>query len=136
LIGGASYADSADFVLNTSATVGGATYADSANFTLNLTGISLIIGGATFADSASFTLNTVPFSPMPILLTAALYNLMNHNFQFNVTGQAGAQYIVQATASLVPSDWSNLATNVGPFTFVDTNTNGIPQRFYRVLLQP
>jgi uncharacterized repeat protein (TIGR03803 family) len=139
MVGGATYADSADFALNTtgiSSIVGGASFADSASLVLNLTGLSTIVGGAAYADSANFALNTTLFSPTPILLTAAFYNLMDHNFQFKVTGQAGAQYIVQAASSLVSGDWIDLATNVGPFTFVDTNTNIVPQRFYRVLLQP
>jgi hypothetical protein len=64
-VGGASYADSSDFVLNTtglSPIAGGATYADSGEFTLNTTGLSSIAGGASYADSADFAVNTTGLS--------------------------------------------------------------------------
>ncbi|SPE51242.1 hypothetical protein SBV1_130111 [Verrucomicrobia bacterium] len=84
IVGGASFADSADFTLNTtglSAIAGGASYADSADFTLNTTGLSAVIGGAAYADSADFTLSTIP-PPYP----QAIY--LNYSFT-NFAGLPG-----------------------------------------------
>lgn len=58
----------------------------------------------------------------------------NNQIQFNVTGTAGYNYAIDATASLSPANWIPLLTNTSPFTFNDTNT--LPQRFYRARFVP
>lgn len=65
IVGGATYSETGDFVLNTtgqSAVIGGATYTDSSDFVLNTTGLSTIIGSSTYADSSDFVLNTTGLS--------------------------------------------------------------------------
>lgn len=57
---------------------------------------------------------------------------MNNQFQFTVTGIAGSNYVVQVATNLSPpTTWISLFTNASPFTFVDSNANSFPQRFYR-----
>jgi len=58
----------------------------------------------------------------------------NGQFQFDISGVAGLNYSVQASTNLV--DWVPLATNVSPFTFIDTNAVLFPQRFYRSVFTP
>jgi hypothetical protein len=112
--------------------VGGETYADSASFTLNTTGVSLVIGGASYADSANFTLLTVAADT----LNTVVYDATGHYFQFSVTKEAGVNCVVQATVSLSPDVWINLVTNVAPFTFVDSSSGTVTQRYYRVMFLP
>lgn len=52
-------------------------------------------------------------------------------FGFNISGTAGALYVVQASTNLV--DWVSIQTNTAPFTFVDYNAPGFSQRFFRTV---
>jgi len=53
-----------------------------------------------------------------------------NGFQFTVGGVPGFNYAVEGSSNLI--DWVSLITNTSPFNFADTNTPGIPQRFYRI----
>ena len=55
--------------------------------------------------------------------------------RFTVTGQAGADYIVQAATNLSGAWWP-VQTNRSPFTFAETNSAPLSQRYYRVLAAP
>jgi hypothetical protein len=87
---------------------------------------------ATFNRSA--TTNAAPADSQPVLapsatLTQATY--ANGLYSFNVSGEPGSEYTVQASTNLV--DWVSVQTNLAPFTFVDSNANQFAQRFYRTL---
>ena len=58
----------------------------------------------------------------------------NGNFQLDINGSTGLTWIVQASTDL--SNWVSLVTNTVPFSFADTNTVGLPQRFYRAKFLP
>jgi len=66
-------------------------------------------------------------------LTSGGYNT-NREFQISVGGLATYNSIVQGSTDL--SNWVNLTTNAGPFTFTDAGTLGAKTRFYRVLYVP
>jgi hypothetical protein len=66
--------------------------------------------------------------------TFSLAGFTNHEFQFTVSGTAGSNYVVQATAALNPANWISIATNAVPFVFIDTNQ--FSQRYYRSLIAP
>jgi hypothetical protein len=51
-----------------------------------------------------------------------------------VSGVAGSNYVVQASSNL--TDWVSVFTNTSPFTFVDSNANQFPQRFFRSFFLP
>lgn len=57
-------------------------------------------------------------------------------FQFQVNGTVGSNYIVQATTNLNSPNWISLRTNAAPFLFVETNASQFQQRFYRGLVAP
>jgi hypothetical protein len=57
----------------------------------------------------------------------------NQQFQFTVTGQTGANYVVQFSTNLANGVWLPLLTNTAPFIFTDTNTAASVQQFYRVV---
>jgi hypothetical protein len=65
---------------------------------------------------------------------SALAGLPTGQFGFNLSGTAGAEYIVQASTNLV--NWVTLQTNVAPFQFIDSNTAGFSRRFYRTVNVP
>jgi len=50
-------------------------------------------------------------------------------FQFNVGGEAGSSYIIEASTNF--TEWFPLETDTSPFTFSDTNALSLPLRFYR-----
>ncbi len=55
-------------------------------------------------------------------------------FQLTVTNPSGLPVVIQASTNLV--DWVNVWTNdTSTFTYTDTVTAGIPDRFYRAILQ-
>jgi endonuclease/exonuclease/phosphatase family metal-dependent hydrolase len=97
--------------------------------------------GSTYAGGASggtlrFDMVSVSGSPIitnstPPTLSFAVFN-GNQQFQFIVSGQAGATYIVQFATNLVTGVWLPLLTNTAPFTFTDTNPAASSQGFYRV----
>jgi hypothetical protein len=55
----------------------------------------------------------------------------NNQFRFTVNGDAGSNYVVQATTNLATASWISLATNVAPFLFIQSNAGSFGQRFYR-----
>ncbi len=70
-------------------------------------------------------------------------NLMSVNggkFQFQIDGDFGLDYIVEAATNLAkPTIWSALMTNYSPalpFTWSDVATPNFARRFYRVRLMP
>jgi DNA/RNA endonuclease G (NUC1) len=94
--------------------------------TANSTALDLAVQGAV---TQVLTANAPANAPAFTLISFA-----NHQFQFTVSGTAGSNYVLQATASLNPASWISLATNVAPFLFIETNQ--FPQRFYRSLVLP
>jgi hypothetical protein len=79
--------------------------------------------------------STIITNSTPPLLSSAVFN-GNQQFQFTVTGQAGANYIVQFSTNLATGVWLPLLTNTSPFTFTDTNAAAFAQQFYRVVSSP
>jgi hypothetical protein len=67
-------------------------------------------------------------------LDSASADVIGGNFQFNITGVPGFRYVISATTNL--TDWQPIATNLSPFTFVETNACAFPQRFYRAEYYP
>ena len=55
-------------------------------------------------------------------------------FQLQVTGLPGYNYMVQASTDLV--SWLSLQTNPAPLPFVDTSSVNYPCRFYRAVFVP
>ena len=94
-----------------------ATYLGDANFT-----------GST--DSLAQVVNQNAQTPS----TLGLVNNGNGTVTVSFSGTPGAQYVVQATASLVPPAWANVSTNVagldGRWTFTDS-VSAHPQCYYR-----
>jgi endonuclease G len=58
----------------------------------------------------------------------------NNQFQFQLNGTAGSNYVVQAATDLAAPVWISVETNAAPFVFTDTNS--YPQRFYRAIVAP
>jgi hypothetical protein len=76
--------------------------------------------------------STVSPATTPAVLTSAAQ--INGQFSFTVSGVPGSQYIVEASTNLV--DWSEVATNLSPFTFTATNTAQFNQQFFRAVYLP
>ncbi|MGA2177166.1 MAG: immunoglobulin domain-containing protein [Verrucomicrobiota bacterium] len=71
-----------------------------------------------------------PF-PAPALSAATL---SGGQFSFNVTGVAGYEYVIEASADL--ANWLPCQTNLAPFTFTLTNAADYSQQFYRAVYIP
>lgn len=86
-----------------------------------------------FAIDGSLT----PVASTPAVV-AVLSNLVVADgvLQVDVVGTATSNYIVQATTNLPAASWTPLVTNASPFTFMDSNANSFPRRFYRVKAAP
>lgn len=100
--------------------------------------------GSTYASTGTlrFDMVTVMGTAIPPANPAARPTLSapayttSRQFQFTLTGTAGSNYVIQASTNLGSTNWVSLWTNAAPFTFVDTNANLHPQRFYRGLVAP
>jgi hypothetical protein len=80
-------------------------------------------GSATNMLSINPTITT----PQPATLTSAACS--GGQFSFTVSGTTGQMYVIQASTNLLV--WVSVLTNTAPFVFVDSNTAGFKQRFYR-----
>ncbi|MBI4658420.1 MAG: hypothetical protein HY735_06175 [Verrucomicrobia bacterium] len=63
--------------------------------------------------------------------------LPNGNFQFQISGPAGARLVIQASTDL--KEWTSITTNApfnGEFTFTDPRSLQAGRRFYRISIQP
>jgi hypothetical protein len=90
-------------------------------------------GSPTMSATQNFTI-TVLRPAQPNLQSVSLGG---GALQFQVTGDAGPDYLIQASTNLV--DWSavtNLASPVLPFPWTDPNAANFNQRFYRIQLGP
>jgi hypothetical protein len=90
------------------------------------------------SSAANFTLALVAEPPAPPITLTAPPTLTNGVFQFMFSYTPGALLSVVSTTNLtLPlSNWTVLTgvTEVSPgqFKFTDSQTTGIPRRFYRV----
>ncbi|MEI9961057.1 MAG: hypothetical protein WDM76_07945 [Limisphaerales bacterium] len=60
----------------------------------------------------------------------------NNQFQFTLNGTPGSNYVVQVSTNLTATNWISIQTNVAPFSFVESNANLFPARFYRGKIAP
>lgn len=93
-------------------------------------------GGGSYAPGGdiSFDMVTVYGDVMNLPFSVGSPGFISGGvFQFGVTGQLGANYVIQGTTNLSPANWIPLQTNVSPFTFYDSNAVDFPQRFYRLI---
>lgn len=109
--------------------------------TLSLTNVQIsdagnydVVASNIYGVATSSTATLTVFVPaIAATLGSPAYDV-NNQFQFTVTGSAGSNYVVQVATNLSsPTMWLSLFTNVSPFTFVDSNAQNFPQRFYRAL---
>jgi Fibronectin type III domain len=87
------------------------------------TTLGLLDNESGFSNEIRYTVPVTAATLTPVAGTVG-------QFGFAVSGDAGQQYVVQASTNLL--DWTPLETNVAPFQFTDANTVGFHQRFYRV----
>ncbi len=107
--------------------------------TLTLTNISLDEAGVylvTITNVAGATSNSATLS---VYATAAatlapLPSLGGDQFQFDVSGVPGFDYVIEASTNFI--DWEPLVTNTAPFTFTDDEITNYPARYYRSVYQP
>jgi hypothetical protein len=89
----------------------------------------------TLSATQSFYVQVNPLTPVtmtPMAKTAT-------QFQLQVTGPVGPDYILQENGSLVNGNWVNLMTNTPgttSFSMVDTSMSTFSNRFYRIVLAP
>ena len=91
------------------------------------------IGGPN-AFVTHWALAACALCPNPVLASPAY--TADNRFQFTVTGQAGANYVIQVSTNLSAANWLALLTNAAPFTFVESNALSYPARFYRAVFRP
>jgi Fibronectin type III domain len=85
-------------------------------------------GESPFSNEASYT---VPINPANPPASITLPAMVNGQFNFNVGGSSGQQYVVESSSDLV--HWLPVFTNAAPFTFVATNTLAQSRIFYRAV---
>jgi hypothetical protein len=84
-----------------------------------------------FSNEATFQAPPAAGEINPILTSAIS---AGGQFGFTVSGPAGSLQVVQASTNLV--DWVSVQTNLAPFTFVENNSAGFKQRFFRTFSLP
>ena len=111
------------------------TAANTANANYVAAGTSYGTAGTMRYDMVTVSGAAIITNSTPAALNSAAFN-GNQQFQFTVTGQAGANYIVQFSTNLATGVWLPLLTNASPFTFTDTNPAASAQQFYRAVSWP
>lgn len=102
------------------------------NVTLSDAGTYDVVATGIYGSSLSATATLTVFVPATAATLSTPAYTVNNQFQFTVTGSAGSNYVVQVATNLsAPTTWVSLFTNASPFTFVDSNAQNFPQRFYR-----
>lgn len=91
------------------------------------TAVDILGNESGFSNEASYTM---PVTPAALVLSAN----PGGQFSFAVSGDAGEQYVVQASTNLL--DWDSLQTNVAPFQFADTAAASFGRRYYRAFYLP
>lgn len=105
-----------------------ATFSAAGSYILRLSGIN-----ALAQTSRDLVVNVQPFT-QPTLSGLAM---AGGQFQFQVAGPTGWNYIVQASTNLTA--WTNVfTTNTAalPFIWADAEVTNSPARFYRVFIDP
>lgn len=93
-------------------------------------GYSVTVSNAAGSTNSIAVLSVYPTTAATLTsLTPA-----NGQFGFAVNGVPGYKYVVQASSDL--QTWTDLQTNVAPFTFTDTNASSFSQRYYRTYYHP
>lgn len=90
----------------------------------------------TFQGSIAPLVPPTPPAPpadAPVISGAVI---TNGQFQFQLTGTVGSNYVVLTSTNLADTNWISIWTNPAPFTFVETNGTNFPLRFYRGRVQP
>jgi pectate lyase len=85
--------------------------------------------------SATQSFNVIVSAPAQPQTTAFTFN--NGQFSLTINGDAGPDYIVQASTNL--TDWAGIFTNPSPalpFIWNDSGASNFNQRFYRIQLGP
>lgn len=85
--------------------------------------------------SATQSFSVMVSAPMTPVLQSAAFG--NGQFQLLVSGDAGPDYLIQASTNL--ANWSGVTNFISPplpIQWVDSDAASYPQRFYRVLLGP
>jgi endonuclease/exonuclease/phosphatase family metal-dependent hydrolase len=111
------------------------TAANTANANYVAAGTSYGTAGTMRYDMVTVSGAAIITNSTPAALNSAAFN-GNQQFQLTVTGQAGANYIVQFSTNLATGVWLPLLTNASPFTFTDTNPTASAQQFYRAVSWP
>jgi hypothetical protein len=92
-------------------------------------------GVPPLSATQSFYVFVNPLTPVtltPVFKTAT-------QFQIQVAGPIGPDYVLQANGSLANTNWLSLLTNTpatSPFSVTDTNVSVFTNRLYRVKLGP
>ncbi len=93
------------------------------------------VAGSTASANAFLTVSaSVPSQPQ---LSGSIYDNNDGTFSLTVSGDAGPDYIVQASTNF--TDWASIFTNhspTPPFVWTDTGASNFSQRFYRIQLGP
>ena len=113
--------------------------ADATNSYLTLTNVTLsdagnydVVATGTYGSTPSAPATLTVFIPAIAATLGSPSYTADNLFQFTVAGSTGSNYVVQVATNLsAPTTWISLFTNASPFTFVDSNANNFPQRFYR-----
>ena len=113
------------------------TCAQSAGITVTVRGKDITMiecPRASVTNSMTARAAISPFGPAAIL--SAPTCTADHHFQFNVLGQPGLPYVVQAAETQNSTNWISIHTNTAPFIFVDPNPVSGPRRLFRVMSLP
>ena len=97
---------------------------------------SVVVTNTAGSAASAYALLTVSsVAPSQPQLSGLVYN--DGTFSLTISGDAGPDYIVQASTNL--TDWTSVFTNhspTPPFVWTDTGASNFSQQFYRILLGP
>ena len=108
------------------------------NTALNDVNTNYVGAGGSYSTGGTMRYDMVTVSGVPLTAAAAAVLaspvVSSGQLGFNVSGSAGASYVVQAITNLTSTNWLPVFTNIAPFGYTETNLSA-PQKYYRAVSQ-
>jgi hypothetical protein len=111
---------------NATLTINHTTAASAGNYSVSVSNTAGVTNSATVP--LTVITDMTPTMTVPAMAAA------NGQFNFQVAGVAGENYVVQATSDFIT--WIPVVTNTSPFTFTESNAALYGQRYYRSVYLP
>jgi len=138
-----AFNSASNYTWTVATTTGGVLNFDPAKFVVDASALAVDFAGGAFNVVTQANNLAVTFTPYSAPLTPPAFTgiaLSNGLISLSATGALGQTFYFQASTNLAPAYWQVLSTQAvsgsGLVQFTDPQSTNLPQRFYRIGLEP